>query len=196
MRARGFTLIELVAVIVILGVIAAVAVPSFLNLRKAARDASVRAQAAALHAGIENLRIRWRLAPGGGVAVQNLAGVGDGTWDFDDMGNLMGSSWSGSGDPTSVNCREIWNIALASRAQATVDGEAPMSQHGMNSLFAQDFGCAYILVDERGDGYGISTDTGWNVLYVGYDPTDTSSFGRGMVWSVMSDDSYLFHHPN
>ncbi len=42
---RGFTLIELVAVIVILGVIAAAAVPRFVDLSQAARQSSVKAVA-------------------------------------------------------------------------------------------------------------------------------------------------------
>jgi len=50
MRAqeKGFTLIELIAVIVILGVIAAVAAPRFVDLSNAAREATVRALAGSL----------------------------------------------------------------------------------------------------------------------------------------------------
>lgn len=48
---KGFTFIELIAVIVILGVIAATAVPRFVDLSDAARQSSVEAVAGSLGSG-------------------------------------------------------------------------------------------------------------------------------------------------
>ncbi|MFQ6372240.1 prepilin-type N-terminal cleavage/methylation domain-containing protein [Shewanella sp. YIC-542] len=58
MKKNGFTLIELVTVIIILGIIAAIALPKFIGLQKESKEADLKALAATLETTISLVHVK------------------------------------------------------------------------------------------------------------------------------------------
>jgi len=72
-NVRGFTLIELVVVITILGILAAFAVPRFIALQAEARAASVQSLTGALRTAASMTHSMWLIRGGTQVAMEGAA---------------------------------------------------------------------------------------------------------------------------
>jgi MSHA pilin protein MshA len=119
-RAPGFTLIELIMVIVILGILASVAVPRFLNMNDDALAASRSGVVGGLNSAVQIVHSRWlaqgasgTVTPDGGTPItMNAAGypnVGAGLTyaNAASCATLVGSLLGGPAPSSAADCTGV-----------------------------------------------------------------------------------------
>lgn len=115
MKAKGFTLIELVLVIVILGVLSASALPRFVNLAQDAHKGVVNGLYGSLKSAVSMYRNCW-LVKGASGHVEDLSCFGDGNIDSTVDGYPLGVDTSTHGNNgttlTGGFCKSLWEELL------------------------------------------------------------------------------------
>ncbi|BDM64030.1 PilD processed protein [Shewanella sp. NFH-SH190041] len=166
-RFRGFTLIELVIVIVILGILAAVAMPKFVSLTHDAHNSRAKSAFAAFTSGVNLYHACW-LANGAQGFTKQLACFPQAAVFSTDTGFPLGADDKSNPDSSTQSkngtwlegdfCRSVWQGLLADdyHLQPHVDSQAVKKNTDIiywytgNDLTANPY-CYFTYVSENHD---------------------------------------------
>jgi len=110
---KGFTLIEIIAVLVILGILAAVAVPKYLDLTSEARRMAAQGAVAEIKGRLSQAQAKYMLANGvapTGAQLYTYATTGTGAYNTVENLNNVGSDFTlttGSGSPITISVTAV-----------------------------------------------------------------------------------------
>ncbi|MGS0680813.1 type II secretion system protein [Shewanella sp. 125m-7] len=184
--AKGFTLIELVVVIIVLGILAVIAVPKFINLSQDAHDAAIKSAFGSFTSGVKLYHSCWLTSGKSGYQV-DLACYGDGNLDSGITGYPLGTDTSASSqDGTLLQgeyCKEVWQGLLDNDEYTLVShfgdpfvkGNDIVYWFSGGALSSSDTYCYYNYIADN----PVKGSENWQLKY--YPGTGKTEVGKGTL---------------
>ncbi|MEH6649052.1 MAG: prepilin-type N-terminal cleavage/methylation domain-containing protein [Motiliproteus sp.] len=140
-KASGFTIIELIVVIALLGILSAVALPRFINVTDDAHTAAVSGAGAGFATGVALIRAQ-AIAEATASGAE-VSGFGDGTMFVNASEAPMSSTNSNT-----LDCVEVWEGLLQTNAPTVSGADSDYT----TSESVADIECTYTYSTPNSDG--------------------------------------------